>query len=165
MKRIAILTAAAAAGALFAGPALAQNVSTADFVKKAAISDMFEIESSRLALTKNPDADTKPFAEQMVKDHTKTTDELTGMVKSGKVKADLPTAMDDEHKKLLDDLKGKSGKDFDTAYDDAQKKGHRDAVALFQTYSSSGDNADLKKWASDTLPHLKEHLAMADKLK
>ncbi len=162
MKRIVLL---AAACALFAGPALAQSVSTDEFVKKVAISDMFEIESSKLALDKSPDRDTKPFAKQMVKDHTKTTKELTAFVKKGKVKAELPTAMDAEHQKTLDDLKGKSGKDFDTAYDQAQLKGHQDAVALFDGYSKNGDNADLKKWASKTLPHLKKHLAMAEKLK
>lgn len=153
----------AGALALFAGPALAQ--STDEFVKKAAISDMFEVESSKLALSKNPDRDTRPFAQRMVKDHTKTTKELTALVKSGKVKAELPTAMDAEHQALLDKLKGLSGKDFDTAYDQAQLKGHQDAVALFESYAQSGDNADLKKWAAKTLPHLKQHLKMAEKLK
>jgi predicted outer membrane protein len=46
-----------------------------------------------------------------------------------------------------------------------QVKAHRDMVALLEVYSKSGDNADLKKWASQTLPHLKEHLGMAEKLK
>ena len=46
-----------------------------------------------------------------------------------------------------------------------QVKGHQDAVGLFEAYSKSGDNSDLKKWAAKTLPHLKQHLAMAQKLK
>ena len=46
-----------------------------------------------------------------------------------------------------------------------QRKGHEDAVALFEAYSKSGDNADLKKWVANTLPHLKQRLAMAQKLK
>jgi putative membrane protein len=41
-----------------------------EFVNKVAVSDMFEIQSSQLALTeKQPDKDTKPFAQRMVKDH------------------------------------------------------------------------------------------------
>jgi putative membrane protein len=156
---------AIAAGLLFAAPAMAANVSTADFVNKVAISDMFEVQSSKLALDKKPDRDTKPFAKRMIKDHTQTTKQLTKLVKSGKVNAELPTALDGDHQKLLDDLKGKSGKDFDTAYDQDQLKGHQDAVALFEDYAANGDNADLKKWAGKTLPHLKHHLAMAEKLK
>ena len=44
-------------------------------------------------------------------------------------------------------------------------KGHRDAVALFEAYAKGGDDAELKGWAGQTLPHLKEHLSMAEKLK
>jgi putative membrane protein len=138
---------------------------TQDFVNKVAISDMFEVQSSQLALEKQPDRDTKPFAQKMVKDHQQTTKELKGLVDGGKVKATLPSALDSEHQKMLDELKGKSGKDFDQAYDEMQRKGHQDAVALFEAYSKSGDNADLKKWAAKTLPHLKQHLSMAQKLK
>jgi len=64
----------------------------------------------------------------------------------------LPTALDAEHQKLLDDLKAKNGKDFDQSYDQAQLKGHRDAVALFEAYAKGGDDAELKGWAGQTLP-------------
>ena len=47
----------------------------------------------------------------------------------------------------------------------SQQQTHQEAVDLFQKYAQSGDNADLKEWAAKTLPHLKEHLAMAEKLK
>jgi predicted outer membrane protein len=63
-----------------------------------------------------------------------------------------------------DQRKAKSGKEFDQAYDQMQRQAHEDAVALFKSYSQGGDNADLKAWATKTLPHLKEHLAMAKKL-
>jgi len=146
------------------GAVPASHVSIADFVDKVAISDMFEIQSSQLALSKSPDADTKPFAEKMMKDHGETSAELKQLVQSGKVKEQPPTALDDEHKRKLDDLAKLSGKEFDSAYDRAQKEGHEQAVALFEAYAQSGDNPDLKQWAAKTLPHLKEHLAMADKL-
>jgi putative membrane protein len=55
---------------------LAVAPSTQDFVHKVAISDMFEIQSSQLAVAKQADADTKPFAEKMVQDHQKTSSEL-----------------------------------------------------------------------------------------
>jgi putative membrane protein len=161
MKK-ALIIAAAGCG-LFASVALAQTAQ--DFATKVAISDMFEIQSSQLALSKQPDADTKPFAEKMVQDHQKTSNELKALVDGGKVKATLPTALDAEHQNLLDDLKAKNGKDFDQSYDQVQLKAHRDAVALFEAYAETGDNSDLKSWAGQTLPHLKEHLSMAEKLK
>jgi putative membrane protein len=169
MKRTMLLAASCGmfATVVFAQtPAAVTGVpSVQDFVNKVAISDMFEIQSSQLALTKQADADTKPFAEKMVQDHQKTSGELKALVDGGKVKATLPTALDSDHQKMLDDLKAKNGKDFDQSYDQIQVKAHRDAVALFEAYSKGGDNADLKGWAGQTLPHLKEHLSMAEKLK
>jgi putative membrane protein len=137
---------------------------TADFVNKVAISDMFEIQSSQLAQQKGAAAD-KKFGSKMVHDHSQTTKELKSLVNGGKVQAQLPTALDNEHQQMLDDLKSASGADFAQKYADAQKKGHEDAVAMFQAYAQSGDNPELKKWAAKTLPHLKQHLQMANALK
>src|ERR1700709_2335047 len=63
---------------------------TEDFVKEAAMSDMLEIESSKIAQQKG-NAEEKKFAEQMITDHTKTTAELKGMV-GGEMMAAIPTA-------------------------------------------------------------------------
>jgi putative membrane protein len=163
---------------LLAGPALAQSVgektgvnstlgiapNTADFVKEVAISDMFEIQSSKLAQDKG-NAQEKSFASQMVTDHSKTSADLKGLVDGGKVKAELPTALDDSHQSKLDKLKGESGKDFSADFDSIQVSAHKDAVSLFERYAKGGDNADLKNWAGKTLPALKHHLDMAQKLK
>jgi putative membrane protein len=139
--------------------------SAEDFVNKVAISDMFEIQSSQLALSKQPDKDTKPFAQRMVTDHQKTSKELKSLVDGGKVKATLPSGLDAEHQKMLDDLKMKNGKEFDQSYDQIQVKAHQDAVALFNVYAKGGDDPELKKWVAKTLPNLERHLTMAQKLK
>jgi putative membrane protein len=165
-------------GLLLASPVLAQSVgektgvnstlgiapTTADFVKEVAVSDMFEIDSSKLAQDKG-NASEKKFAAQMITDHTKTSTELKGLVLSGKVKADLPDALDSSHQSMLDKLKGESGKDFNSDYDADQVRGHKDAVSLFERYAKGGDNPDLKDWAGKTLPTLKHHLEMAQNLK
>src|SRR3977135_4737165 len=91
---------------LLAGPALAQSAAektgvnsalgisptTADFVKEVAISDMFEIESNKLAQAKGNAAE-KSFASQMVTDHTKTSTELDALVSRRKAKAARPGAL------------------------------------------------------------------------
>jgi putative membrane protein len=140
------------------------SMPAADFVQKVAISDMFEIQSSQLALDKKADADTKPFAQKMVTDHKKTTSELKALMKQANVQAQLPTALDAEHQAKLDQLKGLSGREFDVAYDKMQVEAHQQAVSLFESYAQNGDNPQLKQWASKTLPALKTHKSMADKL-
>ena len=173
MRRILIATACL----MIAAPALAQSVgektgvnsmlgvspSTSDFVKEVAISDMFEIESSKLAQQKGNAAE-KSFASQMVTDHTKTSTELKGLVSGGKVKAELPTALDSSHQSKLDKLKAASGTDFGAEFTSMQVSAHKDAVDLFERYAKGGDNPALKDWAGKTLPALQHHLQMAQDL-
>lgn len=173
MKR----TIVAMAFLLIAAPALAQSVgektgvnsmlgispSTADFVKQVAMSDMFEIESGKLAEQKGTEAE-KKFASQMVMDHTKTSTELKGMVSSGKVKAELPTALDSSYQSKLDKLKAANDRDFASEYSSMQVSAHKDAVSLFERYAKGGDNPELKDWAGKTLPTLQHHLQMAEDL-
>jgi putative membrane protein len=162
---------------LLASPALAQSVgektgvnsvlgvspSTADFVKEVAISDMFEIEASKIAQNKG-NALEKAFASQMLADHTKTSTELKTLVSSGKVKAELPISLDSSHQSKLDKLKRENGKDFSSNFDSMQVSAHKDAVSLFERYAKGGDSSELKDWAGKTLPALKHHLEMAENL-
>ena len=174
MKRLFVI---AACLCVASGPAFAQSVgektgvnstlgispSTPDFVKQVALSDIFEIASNKLGEEKGDAAD-KTFAAQMVTDHTKTSTELKGLVSSGKVKAEIPTVLDSSHQGKLDKLKGLSGSDFSSSFRSMQVDAHKDAVDLFERYAKGGDNADLQKWAQNTLPALKHHLEMAQAL-
>jgi putative membrane protein len=174
MKHFILLAASLAA----ASPAFAQSAgektgvnaligispSTEDFVKEAATSDMFEVQSSELAAQKSNDGPTKAFAQHMIEDHSKTTSDLKSLVSSGKVKASIPSEMDSAHQSKLDKLKTLDGADFDKQYHSYQDAGHKDAVSLFKRYANGGDNADLKDWASKTVPTLEGHLKQAENL-
>jgi putative membrane protein len=133
---------------------------TQDFVTEAANSDMLEITSSKLVAAK-ADSKDKAFADHMITDHTKTSADLKSLVDGGKVKASLPTSMDKGHQDKLDKLSKLEGKDFVKEYESMQVSAHKDAVSLFERYGKGGENAALKDWAGTTLPHLKEHLKMA----
>jgi putative membrane protein len=143
--------------------ALGISPTTQDFVTEAAQSDMLEIASSKLAQEKG-NADDKKFAQQMITDHTKTTNDLKGMVESGDVKAQIPASMDSSHQSKLDKLRDAKPENFSSDYASMQVSAHKDAVSLFERYSKSGDNPKLKDWAGKTLPTLQHHLAMAQDL-
>ncbi len=160
---------------LLASPAMAQSLgektgvnsalgvspTTADFVKEAASSDMFEIQSSQLAAERATDQGTKAFAAKMIADHQKTTGDIKGMVTSGAVKAEIPTAMIPTHQALFDKLKDLQGADFTKQYHDEQVTAHKSAVSLYERYAKGGDNAGLKDYTAKTQPILEEHLKMA----
>lgn len=141
--------------------ALGVTPKTADFVTEAAQSDMFELESSKLAASK-AQGEVKAFADQMVKDHTKTTTELKPLAQ--KANAQLPADMASSQKSMLNKLNRLNGQDFTKQYMDDQVSAHKDAVSLFQRYGKGGDNKELAAWASKTLPTLQHHLDMAKKL-
>jgi putative membrane protein len=162
---------------VFASPAFAQSAAeksginstlgispkTQDFVTEAANSDMLEIASSKLVAAKSDGKD-KSFAEKMITDHTKTSAELKALVDGGKVTATVPPTMDKAHQDRLDKLSKLEGKDFMEEYQSMQVSAHKDAVSLFERYSKGGENAALKGWAATTLPHLQQHLKMAQDL-
>ena len=137
--------------------------SSQDFVTQAVISDMFENQSSKLALEKS-DEKTKAFAQKMIDDHKKTSDELKSVVQTGDMKLTLPTDLDSSHQSKLDKLKSLSGEDFTKQYHDDQVTAHKNATDLYKRYAEGGDNAALKAFAIKTKPHLDEHLKMAQDL-
>jgi putative membrane protein len=128
-----------------------------EFINKAAMSDMFEIQSSELALQKATDAKVKDFAKMMVSDHRAASDKLKSTVQSAQLPSP-PTELDDKHKKKIDKLQSSSGREFDRAYLEVQLKGHKKAVELFSSYAKEGKNAELKNFAQQTLPTLEQHL-------
>lgn len=143
----------------------AQAPTTEDFVKKVAISDMFEVQSSQLASEKAQSADVKSFGNEMTDDHTQTSDDLKELIDDEDIKVEVPAKLDEEHEANLDKLKGLSGVQFDKEYVRMQIDAHQKAVVLFEAYAAAGENDDVKDWAEDTLPTLKEHLNNAQNLK
>jgi len=140
--------------------ATAQNVSAADFVSQAANSDMFEIQSSQLALNKAQDAKVHDFVQRMINDHTQASERLKAAAKG----QTLPTSLDQEHAQKLQQLQQVPADGFTRSYVQMQFEGHQKAVSLFENYAQHGDNSDLKQFAQGTLPTLREHLQMVSQL-
>jgi putative membrane protein len=146
------------------GVAGAQEVTKpAEFAKMAAVSNMFEIKSSQLALTRSSDEATKKFAEHMIADHTKAGQEMMPAAKADKVK--VPEKLDQKHQARLDALKAADKSAFDAMYRAEQLKAHETAVALFSDYAKNGEKGGLKTFAAKTLPTLEQHLAEVQKMK
>jgi putative membrane protein len=135
-----------------------------DFLKQAAQNGHAEVESSKLALQKAAGQDVKSFAQQMVDDHTKAGKELEALAKAKGVK--VPTEPSIRQKAQLKLLSTKDGKEFDKSYADQMGvKAHQETVKLFEKGAADAKDPDVKAFATKTLPTLKHHLSMAEKLK
>lgn len=165
-----------AAAVAFALPALAQTqgsspatgptaMAPAQFVQTAAVANMFEIQSSRLALERAQTPAVKQFAQEMIKDHTDAATKLKAAARKASADIQVPTALDQEHKQKLDELTQQKGSQFEQGYINAQVQAHDQAVVLFTAYSTGGTQPDLKAFAMETLPTLQHHQAEVNKLK
>ncbi len=142
--------------------AASEATSTEAFMKQAAQAGMAEVELGQLASTKATRQDLKDFAQMMVTDHGKANDQLKDLASKKNVTLPTePTAAQKAEKARLEKL---SGAAFDSAFTRDMEKDHRTAVSLFSKEASSGSDNDVKQWASQTLPTLKEHLAKAEQL-
>lgn len=136
----------------------------AAFMKQAAQNGHAEVEGSKLALTKAVNTQVKGFAQQMVDDHTKSSEELKALAASKGVK--LPTEPSMAQKARLKLLQGADGAEFDKRYaEQLGVKAHEDTLKLFQKAAANAKDPDVKAFATKTLPALQHHLQMARELK
>jgi putative membrane protein len=143
-----------------AAPSDANAPAMEDFVQTAAVSNMFEIESSKLAKDHVQNANVQAFAQKMIDDHTKAGEELKAAVQSANAGITVPNALEKTHKDQLDKLQAATGADFDRQYVAAQVKAHDEAVQLFQNFADSGDKSTVQQFAQNTLPTLQDHQKM-----
>ena len=138
-----------------------RGLSADRYVQKSAMSDLFEVESSKLALQRSQNAEVKDFAQRMISDHTKSTQKLEGLLQSASLATAPPTELDRAHQRMLQKLQNAPAAQFDRLYMQVQVKGHNDALKVQQGYERNGGNDQLKAFAGDVSPMVQDHLAQA----
>ena len=139
-------------------------MTAADFVTKAASTDMFEITEAKMAEKKATSPDIKAFAAMMIKDHTKSTADLKAAIAKSGQSLPPPAALPADMQSKVDDLVKTSGADFDKTYVTQQVDAHTTALGVMQGYAMAGDVPALKDFAGATSKVVHNHLDMADKL-
>jgi putative membrane protein len=146
-------------GASEAGPGTSQT-NDQRFIKEAADGGLAEVELGQMAADKASSPEVKQFAQRMVKDHSEANNQLKQIaMQKGVTLPDSLSAKNEATKKKLSKL---SGDAFDQAYMQDMLKDHKMDIAAFQKESTSGKDPDVKQFASQTLPTLKDHLKQAE---
>lgn len=129
------------------------------FVTMAAGSDAAETQMGQLAATKARGARVKKFATTMIDAHGKTTQQLMTIAQSKGVTPDAtPPQMAQDQMVALNKA---SPAAFDRLYLRDQVMDHVAAVKVYQDEIANGQDADLKAFATSTLPTIQSHLKMA----
>ena len=138
------------------------NSQDRDFLMDAAMGGLMEVELGKVAAAQGTSDAVKQFGQRMVDDHGKANTELMTLATSKGIT--LPTQLDEKHREHVTKLQGMSGADFDRAYSKMMLSDHKKDVSAFEKESTKGTDADLKAFATTTLPTLREHLQMAQAL-
>jgi putative membrane protein len=133
------------------------------FMQEAAEGGLFEVQAAQLASTKATDPNVKSFASKLVDEHTAANNELVQMANSKKV--ELPAAPPRGKRNEIEKLGKLSGNDFDQRFvREVGIKDHEKDIRKFEKASENAKDPELKAWIDKTLPHLREHLAQAQKM-
>jgi putative membrane protein len=134
--------------------------SSTAFIRNAAVGDLYEIESAKLALERAKSPRVKEVAQQMIDDHTTSTHQLQSALRMNETRGEsaAPTSLDARRRTMVDNLREASDDEFDQAYLDQQVLAHKETVDLMTTYRDRGKNAQLRSFAAGTAPVVKRHL-------
>lgn len=133
-----------------AGPAM-------DYASAAGASDLYEIESSRMALEKSQNESVRSFAQMMIDHHTSTTETVMTAARNAGMTLPSPSLMPAQQR-MMDQLRPLTGEAFDKAYLDQQRQAHDSALSLHQDYAEDGATAELRKVASTAVPIIEQHI-------
>ena len=134
------------------------------YLLAAVAGDLFEIQSSEVALTKAQRPEVREFARMLLAHHSGMTESLWDAARaSGMVRTHewmLPPPM----QRSLEELQQASPADFDRVYVRQQVLAHERALTLHRNYASKGDAAALRQAATAAVPVLQQHLDRARQL-
>lgn len=144
-----------------AGTTPAPSSQDQTFIRNASQDGATEVALGKLALEHATLPATRQMAQRLVDDHTKANRQLADIARREHV--DAPGQPDPAALAKARSWTALQGQAFDHAYADAMVTDHRKAIALFTDGAQSSD-ADIQRFARNTLPTLKDHLSMATRL-
>ena len=163
------------------------TITPQQFTWDATVAGLKEVRLGEIAEQNTTNADVKQFAEQMVKDHSRANLRLEKIAlaesldlpdtnafyvaindqppkQATQLMAQTPQEALDAQRIAVQHLQALSGRDFDLAYASAMVEDHTNAVQLFENASANLTDKKLQKFATRTLPTLREHYTMAQSL-
>lgn len=139
-----------------------RKLNQSDFLTQAASNGMLEVQAGRLAQQEGLLQEVKSYGQRMVTDHTQANDKLKAL--ASQLNITLPDSMSQEHLEQLQKLRNADGAEFDRQYMDLMVSSHENAVSMFEDASNNMENVEVKSFASNTLPILRQHLDSARQL-
>ena len=132
-----------------------------EYATMAAASDLYELESARLAVERSQNPQVREFAEMLIRDHEKSTADLKTAAQQAVPVIVVTPALTPEQEMQLAALRAAPAADFDRTYIEQQIPAHEKALAMLRHYSQNGDVEPLKGHATAVIVPVEMHLERA----
>lgn len=166
MKRLSLVltaTAALAVGATAEAQRGRPGAAAMTYVAKAGASDLYEIESSRLAAERAERSEVRDMARQLIADHTRSSEQVMAAARADGLRP-APPRMEPRQRAMIRQLERTRGRMFDRMYLSQQVPAHREALTLHRNYMRAGRSDDLRRAAAGIVPVVQNHLNHARRL-
>jgi putative membrane protein len=131
------------------------------FIREAYQGNLAEIELAQLAQQRASSQAVKDYAKSLEQDHRTANERLQTIAQQHNISlTDQPPKTAQKMKERLSKL---SGEQFDREFVRHALKEHREDVAKYKKHTQQTQNADVREYASNTLPTLQQHLEMAER--
>jgi putative membrane protein len=133
------------------------------YVMMAGASDLFEIQSSQMAVQRATRPEVRQYAQMLIQHHQMTTQQVMAAARAAGLNPRPPMLLPMQ-RQMLAQLRGASGGNFDRVYITQQVPAHEMALALHSNYASRGDRPQLRAVAGQAVPIVTQHLQQAQQM-
>lgn len=132
------------------------------FLMNASEANLLEIRMGHLALEKSQDADVRQYGQRLIDDHTQNQERLRRLAHQHD--CTLRNVLTDRHLQHIDQLASRSGTDFDRTFLESMINDHQANIGQYETMAGQARHEDIRAYANENLPVLRDHLRMASAL-
>lgn len=134
-----------------------------NFIMDAAQAGMAEAQLGKLAQERGRSDAVKQYGKRLEDDHGKANQQLMSIAQKNGV--NVPASLDKKHQGQVDKFSKAKAENFDRDFAKHMVDEHERDIKKFRSIADKGDNAELKTFASQTVPVLEEHLKLARELR
>ena len=135
-----------------------------EYATMASASDLYEIESARLAMEKSENSGIDELAQMIVTDHEKSTADLMTAAQQAQPPITVTPEMNAEQQANMEALRAADAATFDSTYLQQQVMAHQKALDMVRGYAQSGEVPSLQQHASTVAGPIQQHLDRARQL-
>ncbi len=127
------------------------------FVNALTISNMYELESARIATSKSRNDAVRDLAATLTIDHSAATARLKALAPTAAPGVALPTQMDERRQGLIDNLNAATPADFDRVWLQQQVAAHDETLTVLNGFADNSDAPALAQFGQGMVEKITMH--------